>query len=178
MVSIKKYAKCLFDETQGKETSILETMSCLLDVFNKKEIVSFFDSPQLSEKEKENILDQVFKDQTIPSELFHLIKILASQSRMVLFEPIFKAFQYLVDEKQGVIRGTLKVPSTIDSHQHHSIEQAMEKRVRQRIIFEQKESLDLAGGVVAEVGHLTFDNSLKTQLHRLKEELSRGVGSL
>ena len=63
----------------------------------------------------------------------------------------------------------------MDFSQRNSIEKVIEKKIQKKVIFEYKESDHLLGGVVAEVGHLTFDNTLKTQLNRLKEGLSRGV---
>lgn len=171
----KKYAKCLFEEVKGKETVVLKEMSSLLSVFNQRNIILFLKSPQLSDEEKENILDDVFKGQDIQPELFHLIKLLVIQLKIGLFESIFKVFQSLVDEKAGVVRGTIKTSSCMDSNQRNSIEKAIEKRIQKKVIFEYEESERLLGGVVAEVGHLTFDNTLKTQLNRLKEGLSRGV---
>ena len=89
----KKYAKCLFEEVKGKESMVLKEMSSLLSVFNHRDIILFFNSPQLSEEEKESILDEVFKGQGIKPELFHLIKLLVIQLKIGLFESIFKAFQ-------------------------------------------------------------------------------------
>lgn len=171
----KKYAKCLFEEVKGKETMVLKKMSSLLSVFKQRDIILFLNSPQLSEDEKEKILDEVFKERGIQPELFNLIKLLVVQLKIGLFESIFKAFQNLVDEKAGVVRGTIKTSSSVDSNQRNSIEKAIEKRIQKKVIFEYEESNHLLGGVVAEVGHLTFDNTLKTQLNRLKEGLSRGV---
>jgi F-type H+-transporting ATPase subunit delta len=42
-----------------------------------------------------------------------------------------------------------------------------------KVILEYKEDASLLGGLIAEVGSLTFDDSLETQLRTMNEELKR-----
>jgi F-type H+-transporting ATPase subunit delta len=57
--------------------------------------------------------------------------------------------------------------------QRQLLETRISKVTGKKVILEYKTDESLLGGLVAEVGSLTFDDSLDTQLKLLNEELKR-----
>lgn len=173
----KKYAGSLFDVTgtSEKRNSILNEMRELRSVFAQKELVQFLNSPLLSEDQRLEVVDQTFATSKLQPELLNLIKVVVEKQRAALFEEILFSFQEMIDEENGVVRGLVRSASTLGPDQRESIEKKVNEATGRKVILEYGEDAELIGGLVAEVGSLTFDDTLKTQLRLMKENLNRSA---
>ena len=73
------------------------------------------------------------------------------------------------------IRVTAEVTSArpLDPSQLSKITAALEKLSGKKVNVRRKEDPDLLGGVVAKVGDVVYDGSLRTQLRTIRDELSK-----
>ena len=55
-----------------------------------------------------------------------------------------------------------------------ALAKALSAALKKEVILEARQDVDVLGGVVARVGNLVFDGSLRTQLQRMKDNLIKG----
>ena len=70
-------------------------------------------------------------------------------------------------------RGTVKSAKPLSEDAKKDLESRINKILNKKIILTYKEESTLLGGVVAQVGGWTFDDSIETHLTKLNEDLNR-----
>ncbi|MDR1084302.1 MAG: ATP synthase F1 subunit delta [Deltaproteobacteria bacterium] len=101
----------------------------------------------------------------------NFLRLLHEKGRFNLLGSVAAAYQGLVDRKEGLIRGTLTAASTVDESQLAALKSALSTFIGQSVELSVKEDPGLIGGVVAKLGDLVVDGSLKTKLARMSRLL-------
>ena len=102
-----------------------------------------------------------------------LLILLAKKNRFSEWKNVVNAFQAKTDEAHGVVRGVVRSASPLVPENRQKLEARVAQVTGKKVILEYKQDPTLLGGMVAEVGSLTFDDSLETQLRLLNEDLKR-----
>jgi F-type H+-transporting ATPase subunit delta len=91
-------------------------------------------------------------------------------------EDISVYYGQLTDELSNIKRAlvTAAIPLSDDIVQR--IQSALKEVVQKEVVVTVKQDPSIIGGIVAQVGDLTLDGSLRTQLKSLTESLRRGEG--
>ena len=109
----------------------------------------------------------------IPDSLKNFILLLAKKNRMAIFNEILVAYQNITDEAHGVTRGTVRSATVLAPDERKRVETLVGRATNKQVIMNYKEDASLLGGLVAEVGSYTFDDSLTAHLKRMNEQLTR-----
>lgn len=169
----KRYAKALFDSVQNKE-AVLNELRVLVKIVNQDlEIRGFFESHLYSDTLKLGVLKKSCENKGLSSDLLNFVFILAEKGRVGCLDQILGAFESLVDAYNGVTRGTVHSAVKLDSDARQRIEGVVSHFVKRKVILSYSEDSALVGGVVAQVGGWTFEDTLDSHLRRLKEDLNR-----
>jgi F-type H+-transporting ATPase subunit delta len=107
----------------------------------------------------------------LPPLVGDFIRLLHLKGRLGLLGEISQAYQKLLDEKNGLARGVLTVAAPLDDRQLAAIKAALGTFVGREVELTVKEDPALIGGVVARIGDLTVDGSLRTRFDRLSRLL-------
>src|SRR4029077_20300117 len=97
------------------------------------------------------------------------------KNRLGIFSEIVTAFEHITDEAHGVTRGTVRSATVLAPEERKRIETLVGRATKKQVILTYKEDPSLLGGLVAEVGSFTFDDSLHAHLKRINEQLNRSV---
>jgi F-type H+-transporting ATPase subunit delta len=173
----KRYAKALFDYAQdGKKldlvTAQLSQLSSALE--GDESVREFIGSPVVTGAEKMSALKAALGPQ-ISEEILNLTGLLMEKNRLDLLSQVAQAFTLIADESKGVTRGTVKSASALNEDARRKIEGTVAEITKKRVILNYEEDKTIMGGLVAQVGGWTFDDSLQSHLVRLSEELNRRV---
>lgn len=174
----QRYAKALFEVTQesGKSKEAQEQLAALKDtLFSKENLASFFSSPLVRPLEKEAAIKEALEKTSTGEEIKSFLNLLARKGRLTLFPEVVEAFQRISDNNSGVVRGKVKSPKELNADEKKALQsriQAVTKK-NPELIYEVHP--ELIGGMVAEVGNYTFDDSLAGHLTRMKEQLNRSA---
>ena len=171
-----RYARALF--IWSKESSDQDKVFDQLRIFSEalkadKEVAAFLESPLVRPAQKQKALEKVVES-AIPS-VKNFMLLLAKKNRLSLFDDIVTAFQSIVDESHGVTRGLVKSSTVLAPDERRQIEEIVGRVTKKQVILTYKEDPTLLGGLVAEVGSFTFDDSLFSHLKRINEQLTRSV---
>jgi F-type H+-transporting ATPase subunit delta len=96
---------------------------------------------------------------------------LLDRRRIVLLPAIARAYRDLTDAHVGRVRAEVTsaqelTPATLDR-----VRRSLEQRTGKKVIIKSAVDPDLIGGVVARVGDLVLDGSVRTQLEDLRTRL-------
>jgi F-type H+-transporting ATPase subunit delta len=96
------------------------------------------------------------------------------QRRLVDFDAIRSEFEALADAAAGLVKARVVSATPIDDAQRARLQNALAARTGREVELDVAVDPSLIGGIVASVGNVVFDGSLRTQLQQLRDTLSRG----
>jgi F-type H+-transporting ATPase subunit delta len=83
-------------------------------------------------------------------------------------------YRELADEAAGRARVRLITAHDLSKQKLKELTTGLQDLVGKQVIMEVETDASLIGGVVARIGGMVYDGSVKTQLERLKETLAKG----
>lgn len=172
----KRYARALFElavDNRSQE-KVFNDLRALADAFSKdKETHEFLVSPIVAGPQKEAVLKKVLEGKGVSNEVVETTLLLARNERLGVFSDLVHAFETEMDASNGVIRGTVRSAAALSPEERQRIEHTVEKYLNKKVIMTYKVDPTVIGGLVAQVGSYTFDDSISTHLTRMNEELKR-----
>ena len=173
----KRYARALFYYAQDSKN--VEAVSAQLNqiagaIDSDVKIREFILSPIVTGQEKMTVLKSSFGVE-VSKEVLNLAGLLIEKNRIDLFSQVAQAFSLITDEAKGVTRGTVKSAVPLNEDSRRKIEATTSQITNKKVILNYVEDKSIVGGLVAQVGGWTFDDSLKSHLTRLSEDLNRRV---
>ncbi len=172
----KRYAKAIFslsldNRSQEKVLNDLRALSYAFD--SDASIKAFFNSPMITGSQKASTLSKALEGRAPTEEVNQFLMLLAKKDRLPIFSDIVEAFQAEIDAANNVCRGVVKSTIALGPAERTQIEKTVEGVLKKKVIMTYKVDPSVIGGLVAQVGSHTFDDSLSTHLKRMSEELKR-----
>ena len=94
--------------------------------------------------------------------------------RLNALDGVAQSYQQLVDEVENVSRAKVKAAIPLEDATRKRLLQTMEKLTGATVVMEVEEDPSIIGGIVARVGDLVLDGSVRTQINSLRESLIKG----
>lgn len=175
----KRYARALFSIGQEQGVERLRTyrdqLRALADVVNgSTELFQVFKTPVIRAEQKKAVLQSILDRMDTAPEVRNFCLFLADQGRLPFFMDIERYFSHLLDEYEGILRGSLITATELAKKRKDSIREELEKRFQQNLVLDYDVDGDILGGLVLKVGDRIYDASLRAQLDSLKENIKRG----
>ncbi|MGW8161448.1 MAG: ATP synthase F1 subunit delta, partial [Desulfobulbales bacterium] len=79
--------------------------------------------------------------------------------------------QVMVDSEQNISHGTVITAIKLESTLQEKIQATLEKITGNKVKLESQVDPSIIGGIIAKVGDLVVDGSIRTQLNGLKESI-------
>ncbi|WP_413289470.1 ATP synthase F1 subunit delta [Bdellovibrio sp. HCB337] len=172
----RRYAKALMAlaKQKGQHARAHSELEAIAKVFKTDATVhDYFLNPLIGPDAKLAVVKNSFQGKGLSEEVYNTLLLLAEKNRMGKFEEIVAAFEEQMDVEQNVTRGSVKSAKALSEGDKKDLEGKITKILNKKIILTYKEDPTLLGGVVAQVGGWTFDDSIETHLIKLNEELNR-----
>lgn len=178
MLLATRYARALYNLAKdgGDEDTVFGQMRAINQAFSgDHEVSGFLFSPVIRPAQKVAALEKLTAGLAIPESLKNFLLLLGKKNRLGIFKDIVIAYQQIADEAHGVTRGTVRSATVLAPEERKRIETLVGRATKKQVILTYKEDPALVGGLVAEVGSFTFDDSLISHLKRINEQLTRSV---
>ncbi len=172
----RRYAVAIFScaTSPDEHQSFLSSLRQLADVLDKdKAIHEFVISPLVRAEAKEEALGAALKGQGLNQNIVNLILLLARKGRLALLGQIATAYEAQVDKISQIKRGVVRTAGPLSDSQKAELQKTVETYSKSKVILNYAEDASLLGGLTAQVGSLTFDDSLRAHLKNIKEDLNR-----
>lgn len=131
-----------------------------------------FESQQVKAEEKQRLLKEMFAGKLSRITLNFLLLVVAKR-REAYVEGMIDEYIAYANRKRGVVEVELTVAHSLTESQAETLSARLEEVVGKKVRLTAKEDPEILGGVIARVGDLVMDGSVKTRLQRLHETLRR-----
>ncbi len=170
-----RYAKALFGLAQ--ETGRVDAIGAELDglvraIDEVPALADVFVRPVHPAGERRRALAKLVGPLGLSPLIANFCAFLIDQRRTRDLTAIRDEFVRLAEEAAGRVRGELVTPAPLDAAQLDRVRDALTRRVGRTIDLDVRVDPQLVGGLVARVGDLVFDGSLRTQLAQLRAQLT------
>jgi F-type H+-transporting ATPase subunit delta len=171
-----RYAKALFglaqdEHKQAEVRAEIEGLDGLFD--GSRELREALLMPMHPADERKSALKAICGRANISPLVQNFLSYLIDQRRLIDFGGIVAAFAELSDLASGLMTAEIVSASPLDERRSDRLRRALSERTGQAVKLEIKVDPSLIGGVIAKVGDLVFDGSLRTQLTQLRANLTR-----
>lgn len=171
----RRYARALYEITKvakSQEKTLSELRVVAEALTSDADVATYLQSPVVPVEQKEAVLKKAL-DGKISIDLMNLVRLLAEKRRLELVGEISAAYEMISDEEHSVTRGTVRAPTALSQEDRKKIEDIVMKVTGKKVILAFTEDPKVLGGMVAQVGGWTFDDTLSSHLTRMNEELNR-----
>lgn len=173
----RRYAKALMNigQQDGNYEKYWEELDTFTSLFQREdELREILLNPALGLLGRQAIIKEIGKRLGLSLITTNFLHILVDKNRMRYLPDITSIYQELVDEAAGRARVLLVTAYDLSKDKLEELTQGLEELVGKKVIMEVERNPSLVGGVVAKIGGMVYDGSVKTQLERLKETLAKG----
>jgi F-type H+-transporting ATPase subunit delta len=170
----KRYAKALFavGQEEDKSENFRETLNVLADFLEKyPEAMDALTNLLYPMELREKVMSQLISELQADDFAANFLKLVVQKKRADILPEIATEFQGLVDADQNVSRGTVISASEISGELQGKVQSTLENITGKKVILTTEIDPSIIGGIVAKVGDLVMDGSIKTQLAGLNESI-------
>ena len=172
----KRYAKALLAVTKQKGThakTFAELQALTAAFASDAAAKNYFSNPMVSAAQKIAAVKSAIEGKGISEDVVSTLTLLGEKGRLHILDQVTLAFQGFLDLEEGVTRGVVRSAQALTADAQKDIEAKINKVLNKKIVLTYEQDPKLLGGVVAEVGGWTLDDSIDTHLKKLNEELNR-----
>jgi F-type H+-transporting ATPase subunit delta len=173
----KRYAKALL--TLGREDGNYEKYGEELDQFvtfweETPEFADAASNPLYAKENRQVICGAVVEKMGMSPVFKSLLNLMLEKNRLPIIPEVRSFYQKLLDEMANISRAKVTSATPLSEEAVASIKASLEKTTGRSIFVETEVDPELIGGVVARVGDLVLDGSVRSQLTNIKETLIKG----
>ncbi len=171
----RRYARALMAiglETNSYEQLGRELATLAAAVEDSAELTQAFSHPAFRRSDREKILEALLKRVAASKLVRNFTMLLLDHDRLGILPDISREMTRMIDEKAGRVNAVVTTATKLNPMQVQQLKTALEKSSGKTVLMEQAEDPDLLGGIVAKVGDIIYDGSIRTQLSRLRHELA------
>lgn len=173
----RRYAKALFQlaREEGRVDAVRAEMKALADAFDATpELRHVVFRPLHPLAQRKAAVDAVTARLGGSDTVRRFLALLLDQHRMDTFPEVRAELERLADEAAGRVPAEVITAAELPADQLERLRRALAERTRRDVQLQVRVDPSILGGVVAKVGDLVFDGSIRTQVAQLRANLMKG----
>jgi F-type H+-transporting ATPase subunit delta len=173
----RRYALAIFGlgESPPARAKLLSDLDVLTaEISTSPELSRALFQPIFPRGERKAVMHELSGRLGLPIEIRAASEILVDENRAQLLPAIRDQLRALVDAEAGRVEAHVTTARPLDAQAQEQLRQALSHRVNSEVTLVAEVDPTLIGGVVARVGDLLFDGSIRTQLENLGANLRKG----
>jgi len=132
------------------------------------------ESPSLADEKKTAIIGGVADYLELSQTLRNFIGLLLDKERLRQLAPIGREFRHQADAALGIQRARISSAIALDTTQLGELRDALAGRSGLQVMLEEEIEPELIGGIRVRLGGQVLDGSVRGQLQRMAEILTKG----
>lgn len=170
----RRYAKALFSVARDENkleafSEALQEIGSFLD--SQEEICEALENPVVPFNIKQEVVDEMIKASGADDSLANFLRLLTERGRIQYLSVIGDAYQELMDEETGVVRARVKTAVPLSGEMQSKMQDILSNVTGKQVALVTEEDPDIIGGVIAYVGDMVWDGSIRSQLNDFKESI-------
>ncbi len=178
----RRYARALISigQENGKTDSFagdLVSFASVLDL-GEAQLRGALTNPGMSTVERKAVLEQVLGKLSLNKDVGNFLRLLIDKNRMGAFDGIQQFFDEMADEIAGRARAVVTTATKLDASMKKTVQGALEASTGKTVEIDFQVDPGLIGGMVAKVGDIFYDASVRARLEELQAALIRNPGAV
>jgi F-type H+-transporting ATPase subunit delta len=172
----RRYAKALFSLAveQGRVEAWNQALAALGQaVAGSPELRDVLSNPAYDRESRRGVVQKLAEAMKLDAEPANLLFLLGDRNRLDAVANVVAAFGELADQELGRLRAKVTSAVPLADAEVAAIAEKLSASTRKQVIVERAVDPAIIGGVVAQVGSLVYDGSLRTQLEDLRQSLKQ-----
>jgi F-type H+-transporting ATPase subunit delta len=155
----------------------LASFASVLDT-GEGQLRSALTNPGLTTIERKAVLDQVLVKMSLDKDTANFLRLLVDKNRLDVFDGIQRSYNEMADELAGRARATVTTATKLTAAMQKTVKSALEDSTGKTVEIDFKVDSGLISGMVAQVGDISYDASVRTRLDALQFVLTRNPGAV
>jgi F-type H+-transporting ATPase subunit delta len=172
----RRYAKALFSLAveKGRIEAWNDSLHALGQAVDASaELRDVLQNPAYTREARAAVVGQLAATLKLDTEPTSLLQLLGERNRLSGLSAIVAAYRELADAELGRVRAKVTSAVPLDDAAIHAIAEKLSAATKKQVLVERAVDPAILGGVVAQVGSVVYDGSLRTQLEDLRSTLKR-----
>ncbi|PIE55866.1 MAG: F0F1 ATP synthase subunit delta [Desulfobulbus propionicus] len=170
----RRYAKALFSlgKEQGQEETYSEALNSIAALYTPESGVGdSLSNPLYPLEARQKIMARIAESIEADTFLTGFLHLLIEKKRATLLPDIAEEMQVMVDREKGISHGSVISAVELDDDLQEKIRTTLEQLTGNKVTITTEVDPSIIGGIIAKVGDLVLDGSIRTQLNSLKESI-------
>jgi F-type H+-transporting ATPase subunit delta len=172
----RRYAKALFSLAveSGRVEGWAKSLEALKQaVESSPDLREVLSNPVYSRDQRRAIVEKLAAALSLDAEPAHLLFLLGDRNRLAYLGAVVDTFRDLADQHLGRLRATVTSAVRLDDVAAQAIAAKLSQATAKNVLLERVVDPAILGGVVAQVGSLVYDGSVRSQLEDLRKQLKQ-----
>lgn len=170
----RRYAKALF--AVGKENDAYEayneTLQGIAGLYTSTpEVADALTNPLYPVDVREKVMAGLIDSIGVDKIAANFLNLLVEKKRAEILPEIAEEFKIMVDDEKNISHGSVTSAVELSAELQTKVQATLEKITGKKVELSNSVDPSLIGGIVAKVGDLVLDGSIKTQLAGLKDSI-------
>ena len=170
----RRYAKALFEigVAEGNYERLGQELADLARAYTESaDLRVVLENPVIKPSEKQGILNALLPRIAPSPSVQRFARLLLERGRIGILRAASRVYSDLADERAGQVRATVTAAAALSPPDLDRVRKALEARTGRKVLIQTAVDPSLIGGVVARVGDLVLDGSVRTQLDEMRLRL-------
>ena len=170
----RRYAKAIFTvgQEQGKYEEYNEVLTGIAELFvSVPGVVDALTNPLYPMAVREKVMAGMIGSMEVDSVMGNFLSLLVQKKRAEILPEIAEAYKTMVDEEKNISHGTVISAVELSDELRQNVQVTLEKLTGKKVELTTSVDQSIIGGIIAQVGDLVLDGSIKTQLAGLKDSI-------
>ena len=170
----RRYAKAVFavGQEQGKYEEYNDVLTGVSGLFDSNpEVVDALTNPLYPLDVREKVMVGMIGSMGVDSVMSNFLNLLVEKKRAEILPEIAEEYKIMVDEEKNISHGSVISAIELSDELQQRVQATLEKLTGKKVELTTSVDPSIIGGIVAKVGDLVLDGSIKTQLAGLKDSI-------
>ncbi len=176
-VIARRYARALYTvaKEEGKQEAYVDILDGVIQLLKESpEIEMALESPMLPPDVKHKVVEELVKAYKMDDIMANFLKLLVERRRIGHLRVIAEAFRSLWEEELGLVRAVVRTAIPMPDDLTDKLKEVLAQITGKKVVLELQQDPEIIGGVVAHIGDMVLDGSIRSQLQGFKESIGRG----
>ncbi len=170
----KRYAKAIFTVGQDRKKyeEYNEVLQGLANLYaTHPDVVDALTNPLYPMDVKENVMKGIVGSMKVDATMGNFLNLLVQKKRAEILPEIALAYKTMVDDAKNISHGNVISAIELSDTLKGNVQTILEKLTGKKVELTTSVDQSIIGGIIAQVGDLVLDGSIKTQLAGLKDSI-------
>jgi len=173
----RRYARAVFglgDSPAARAKLAADVATLAEEITASDELRAVLFTPIHPRAERKGVVHELAVKLGLSAEVRAVAEILVDENRTQLLPDVGAEIRRMVESEAGRVEARVTSARPLDAAAQDALKAALSRRVGSEVVLALEVDPTLIGGVVARVGDLLFDGSIRTQLENLGANLKKG----